>query len=168
MKSEGIKGVDRELLAISYENLKPMVGMNVVASGGVSTVLWLGGADWALVWFAAVAILCAGRFSFGAHLTRDIILNSSPVQSARWRRQFAIGVYASAASWAALSLLVSRSASADQFMVSMILSAMAAGGTGILAATVREGRIYIAAMVGPASLLLFNHDRQGLIMTFLG
>ena len=168
MESEGIKGVDRELLAISYENLKPMVGMNVVASGGVSMVLWLGGADWALVWFAAVAILCAGRFSFGAHLTRDIILNGSPVQSARWRRQFAIGVYASAASWAALSLLVSRSDSADQFMVSMILSAMAAGGTGILAATLREGRIYIAAMVGPASLLLFNHDRQGLIMTFLG
>jgi len=168
MESRGIEGVDRELLAMSYENLKPMVGMNVVASSGVSMVLWLGGADWALVWFAAVAILCAGRFSLGAHLTRDIILSGAPAESARRRRQFAIGVYASAASWATLSLLVSRSPSADQFMVAMIISAMAAGGTGILAATRREGRVYIATMLGPASVLLFNHDRQGLIMTLLG
>ena len=168
MKSNGVEGVDRELLAISYENLKPMVGMNVVASGGVSTILWLGGANWPLIWFAAVAILSAGRFILGARLTRDVILNGTPGQSARWRRHFAIGLYASAASWTALSLFVSRSHGADQFMVAIILSALAAGGTGILAAMLREGRVYITAMLGPVSLLLFNHDRQGLIMTFLG
>ena len=32
MKSKGVEGVDRELLAISYENLKPMVGMNMVGA----------------------------------------------------------------------------------------------------------------------------------------
>ncbi|MEO9132091.1 MAG: bifunctional diguanylate cyclase/phosphodiesterase [Sphingomonas sp.] len=168
MESRGVEGVDRELLAISFENLKPMVVINVVASGSVSTVLWLGGANWPLVWFAVAAIVSAGRFALGAHLTRDVVLNGTAAQSARWRRQFAIGLYASASLWTALSLFVSRSHGAEQFMVAIVLSAMAAGGTGTLAATLREGRVYIAAMLGPVSLLLFSYDEQGLIMTFLG
>jgi diguanylate cyclase (GGDEF)-like protein len=168
MNPEGVEGVDRELLAISYENLKPMLGVNVVAGGCVSMIVWPGGAHWILIWFAAVGMVSVGRFSFGAKLTRDIILAGTSAQAARWRRQFGLGLYASAASWAALSLFVSRSHVADQYMVAIIISAMAAGGTGIIAAMAREGRIYIAAMLGPASVMLFSHDQPGMIMTFLG
>ncbi|MEG3147381.1 EAL domain-containing protein [Sphingomonas sp. RT2P30] len=160
--------VERELLAISYENLTTMLGMNVIASGGVSIILWSGGAHWAAIWFVAAALLAAARFSHGARITRAVILGGTPHQAARWRLQFGIGLYASAASWAGLSLIVGRSHGADQYMLAIIVSALGAGGTGVMAALVREGRIYIAIMLGPASVLLFSHDEQGLIMTFLG
>lgn len=168
MRSADIEGVDRELLAIAYRNLNPMLVTNVIASGGVSIILWFGGTRWGLLWFAAGTILAAARFSHGAKITRDTIFSSASDQVARCRRHFGIGVYASAALWVALSLLVSRSPNADQYMVAIIVSALAAGGTAIMAAMQREGRFYIVAMLGPASVLLFKHDRQGLIMTFLG
>eukprot|EP01035_Chromulina_nebulosa_P038525 gene38524-52041_t len=168
MPSGDSEEVDRELLAISYENLKTMLGMNVIASGGVATILWSGGAQWAWAWLAVAAIIAGARFSHGARITRAIILGGTPDQAARWRLQFGIGLYASAASWAVLALVVGESRNADQYMVAIIVSALAAGGTGVMAAMVREGRIYIAGMLGPASVLLFRHDHQGLIMTCLG
>jgi diguanylate cyclase (GGDEF)-like protein len=168
MKAGDIARVDRELLATCYDNLKPMLGMNVVASGGATIILRYGGAGWALMWFAAAAVLAAGRFGLGAQLTRDIILAGTQAQAARWRRQFAVGLYASAGSWVALSLLVSQADKAEQYLVAIIVSALAAGGTGVMAAMLREGRVYIAAMLGPASVLLFSHDQQGVIMSFLG
>ncbi|MDH7972660.1 EAL domain-containing protein [Sphingomonas sp. AR_OL41] len=142
--------------------------MNVIASGGVATILWSGGANWAWAWLAAAAIIAGARFSHGARITRATILGGTPDQAARWRLQFGIGLYASAASWAVLALVVGESRNADQYMVAIIVSALAAGGTGVMAAMVREGRIYIAGMLGPASVLLFRHDHQGLIMTCLG
>ncbi len=168
MLSGDVDDIDRELLAMSYDNLRPMLGMNVVASGGASIILWSGGAHWVWIWFAAALALAAGRFAYGASITRDVIFNGTLIQLARWRRQFGIGLYASAASWAILSLSVSQLEVTGHYMVTMILSALAAGGSGIIASMRIEGRIYIAAMLGPGSLLLFSHDESGLIMTFLG
>lgn len=165
VKSES---VERELLAITCENLKPMLAMNLVASGGVSLILWSDGAHWAIAWFTVAAILGAVRYGLGARLSRAIILGGTSAQSARWRREFAGGLYLSAALWATLSLLVSRTPTPSQYMVVLILSALAAGGSGIMATMRREGRVYIAAMLGPASMLLFSRDHQGLVMTMLG
>jgi diguanylate cyclase (GGDEF)-like protein len=164
----GFKAIDRELLAISYENLKPMIGMNLIASCGVSLILYSGGANWALAWLAATTILAAARFIHAAAIGRDAILECSSDQAVRRRLQYRIGLYLSAACWAALSLCVSQSHSADKYLVAIIVSALGAGGTGIMAATLREGRVYIVAMLAPASILLFKHDGQGLIMTFMG
>ncbi|TPG53889.1 EAL domain-containing protein [Sphingomonas glacialis] len=162
------ESVERELLAITCENLKPMLAMNFVASTGVSAILWSGGARWAIGWFTAAAMLAALRYGLGARLSRAVILGGTPAQFARWRREFAGGLYLSSALWATLSLLVSRTPNPGQYMVAIILSALAAGGAGIMATMRREGRVYIAAMLGPASILLFGHDHQGVVMTLLG
>ncbi|WP_192812162.1 putative bifunctional diguanylate cyclase/phosphodiesterase [Novosphingobium sp. Rr 2-17] len=116
----------------------------------------------------ATTIVGAFRYRLGAGLSRAVILGGTPRQLARWRRRFAGGLYLSAALWAALSLLVSRSHDPSQYMVAIILAALAAGGSATTATMRWEGRIYIAAMLGPASILLFGHDRQGLVMTILG
>ncbi len=168
MPSGDSEEVDRELLAITYENLNTMLAMNVIASAGVSLILWSGGAHWALAWLVAAAIIAGARFRHGARMTRAVILGGTPDQAARWRLQFGIGLYASAALWAVLALVVGEPRNTDQYMVAIIVSALAAGGTGVMAAMVREGRIYIAGMLGPASVLLFRHDNHGPMMTCLG
>lgn len=160
--------VDLELLAVSYGNLNSMLGMNVLASGGVSMMLWREGANWILIWFAFSIVLTVVRLVLCANLTHAVILNATAEQSQRWRRQFGFGLYASTASWAVMSLFVGQWHTADHYILALILSALAAGGSGIMASMLREGRIYIAAMLGSASVLLFNYDQQGLIMTLLG
>ncbi|WP_353203300.1 EAL domain-containing protein [Sphingomonas sp.] len=162
------QSVERDLLAIAFENLKPMLGMNFVACGGVSIILWSDGAHWVAWWFAAAAILVFLRYGLSARLPRAVILGGTLGQSVRWRRQFAVGLYLSAALWAGLALLVSHSNSPSQYMVAIIISALAAGGSGVMASMLREGRVYIAMMLGPASILLFASDHQGGVMTILG
>ncbi|GGA43169.1 putative bifunctional diguanylate cyclase/phosphodiesterase [Sphingomonas psychrolutea] len=162
------ESVERELLAIAFENLKPMLAMNFVACGGVSIILWSDGAHWAVWWFATAATLVLLRYGLSARLSRGVILGGTLRQSARWRRQFAVGLYLSAALWAGLSLLVSHSNNSSEYMVAIIISALAAGGSGIMASLLREGRLYIAMMLGPASILLFASDHQGGVMVILG
>lgn len=162
------ESVERELLAIAFENLKPMLAMNFVACGGVSIILWSDGAHWAGWWFATAATLVFLRYGLSARLSRGVILGGTLRQSARWRCQFAVGLYLSAALWAGLSLLVSHSNNSSEYMVAIIISALAAGGSGIMASLLREGRLYIAMMLGPASILLFASDHQGGVMVILG
>ncbi|WP_404371222.1 putative bifunctional diguanylate cyclase/phosphodiesterase [Sphingomonas sp. MMS24-J45] len=160
--------IERELLAITHENLRPMLVMNFLACGGVSLILWSDGAHWVVAWFAAAALLGTLRYASSVGRSHAAILCATPGRVARWRHQFAIGLYLSAALWAGLSLLLNASNAASQYMVAIIVSALAAGGSGIIAGLLREGRIYIAAMLGPASLLLFDSDQQGRVMTILG
>ena len=162
------ESVERELLAIAFENLKPMLAMNFVACCGVSIILWSDGAHWAVWCFATAATLVFLRYGLSARLSRGVILGGTLRQSARWRRQFAVGLYLSAALWAGLSLLVSHSNNFSEYMVAIIISALAAGGSGIMASLLREGRLYIAMMLGPASILLFASDHQGGVMVILG
>lgn len=160
--------VERELFAMTCENLKPMVGMNFVACAGVSLILWSGGTQWVLGWFAIAVMVGVWRYNFGARLPRAVIMAGTSRQVARWRGRFATGLYVSAALWASLSLLVSRSHLPSQYMLAIVLSALAAGGSGIMATVLREGRIYIVVMLGPASILLFDHGDQGWVMMLLG
>lgn len=98
--------IERELLAITHENLRPMLVMNFLACGGVSLILWSDGAHWVVAWFAAAALLGTLRYASSVGRSHAAILCATPGRVARWRHQFAIGLYLSAALWAGLSLLL--------------------------------------------------------------
>ena len=168
MHADKADSVDRELFAITCENLKAMVGMSFVACAGVSFILWSSGAHWVVGWFAVGTIMGAYRYGFTIRLSRAVIMAGTPRQLARWRHEFAAGLYLSAALWASLSLLVSRAHLPSQYMLAIVVSALAAGGSGIMATVLREGRIYIVVMLAPASILLFDSDHQGWVMRLLG
>lgn len=160
--------VDRELLAIAYANLPPMLGMTALAATGAAIILGIAAVSWSWLWLCALLALTACRAAHGAQFPADAIHHCAPSRADNWRRSFAAGLYVSAMLWAVPALLIAHLSSTVQYTFAIMLSALAAGGTGILAASRREGRVYIALMLGAPSLLLFSQADNGLVMTVLG
>jgi diguanylate cyclase (GGDEF)-like protein len=159
-------GVDCKLLAIAHANLGSMLVMTSVAALGAAYVLHRAGAAWAWLWLAGVIGLALVRGLVGR---RPLCATSGDAaKGARWRRSHAWGLYASAVLWVAPTFQVAHLSHSAQYTFAIILSALAAGGTGIMAALRTEGRVYIALMLGMASVVLFSRAEDGEILTVLG
>lgn len=160
--------VERGLLSIAYGNLPTLLVMSVVASLGASVVLSGAGYTWIWFWFAGVVFLNLVRFALSRGVSDAKIQRAEMATVGCYRRTYAIGLYASAALWLAPLSLVGHDSVASIYTLAIIFSALAAGGSGIMAALLREGRTYIAMMLGPASIIMFRGLEDGMVLTALG
>ncbi|MEL7730413.1 EAL domain-containing protein [Citromicrobium bathyomarinum] len=160
--------VERGLLSIAYGNLPTLLVMSVVASLGASVVLSGAGYTWIWFWFVGVVFLNLVRFALSRGVSDAKIQRAEMATVGYYRRTYAIGLYASAALWLAPISLVGHDSVASIYTLAIIFSALAAGGTGIMAALLREGRTYIAIMLGPASILMFRGFEDGTVLMALG
>ncbi|GAB5349138.1 putative bifunctional diguanylate cyclase/phosphodiesterase [Alteriqipengyuania sp. 357] len=160
--------VERGLLSIAYANLPTLLIMSVVASLGASVVLSGAGYTWVWFWFAGLLFLNFVRFALGRGVSAEKIQQAEMATAARYRRTYAIGLYGSAALWVAPLSLVGPDSVVSIYTLAIIFSALAAGGSGIMAALLREGRTYIAIMLGPASIIMFRGLGDGTVLMALG
>ena len=156
------------LLAASYENVLPTVWMTFAAAGGITFILMQNGQTWALLWFMAITVLSIARAVAGRSVTRETLLAPPGPQTVRWHAMLVMGLLMSSGLWAMLAILARFDDQAVVYPLAIILSALAAGGTGILAPMVWPARIYIAAMLLPGSLLMFDRTGTGFVMSTLG
>lgn len=162
--------IERSLLSVAYTNLVSMLAVTVLAATGAAYVLARHDSDWANLWWGSIVGLSAIRFVSWrrykqAALDAKIVAHADV---ARWRRTYAMGLYASCLLWAALWWAMPNAPVSLQYTLALIMAALAGGGTGIIAAYPREGRVYIAVMLGPASLALFSNAGDGPVLTALG
>lgn len=148
--------IERQLIALAYRNLLPMMGVALVSAFGCAVVLAAEGYSWIWLWLAGFVALTPLRLVtwFGA---RKVAQNAplSPEAAAYHRQQYALGLFASGAIWIIPEMLAMDRPSVAQYTLAIISSALACGGTGIIASLPREGRIYIVTMIGPPSIMLF-------------
>lgn len=160
--------VERGLLSIAYGNLPTLLVMSVVASLGAAVVLSGAGYTWIWFWFSGLIFLNLVRFALSRGVSAEKIEQAEIAAVARYRRTYAIGLYASAALWVAPLSLVGPESVVSIYTLAIIFSALAAGGSGIMAALLREGRTYILIMLGPASVIMFRDLGDGTVLMALG
>tara|TARA_R100001129_G_scaffold167480_1_gene135117 strand:+ start:552 stop:2618 length:2067 start_codon:yes stop_codon:yes gene_type:complete len=160
--------VERGLLSIAYANLPTLLVMSVAASLGTSVVLGGEGYAWIWFWFAGLLLLNLVRFALGRGISADRIRQAGVAMIAHYRRIYAFGLYGSAALWLVPLFLLDYDSTESIYTLAIIFSALAAGGTGIMAAMLREGRTYIAMMLGPASIIMFRGFEDGTVLMTLG
>jgi diguanylate cyclase (GGDEF)-like protein len=168
LNAPSVLAVEDSLLDIAYANLAPMLGMTAMAGLGAALIFAAAGDVWPWMWLAALLALTALRFVGGKRFERARSPGYQAGQMERWKHWYALGLYASAMLWIAPAILVAHHTSAGQYTYAIILSALAAGGTGIMAALKREGRIYIALMLGPPTVFVFWSAESGPVMIALG
>ena len=156
------------LLAASYENVLPTVWMTFAAAGGVSYILIQNGQTWAVWWFIAITVLSIARAVAGRGVTREMLLGQPGLFKGRWQAMLVTGLLMSSGLWAILAIFASFDDESVAYPIAVVLSALAAGGTGILAPMLWPARIYITAMLLPGSLLMFERTGTGFVMATLG
>lgn len=160
--------VDRELLAATYDHLNTTLAMSSAAGVGVTLMLVRSDVNWAWIWLVATLALNIVRFLHGRGRGREVIEDADEDKLHELRTKFVAGLHASSLCWGLLALAVGHSDPLAQYMLAIGFSALAAGGTGILAPLLWPGRIYIATMLLSGSFLLFDQIGHGLIMSVLG
>ncbi len=161
--------IERQLVALAYRNLPSMLAVTLVSSLAATLVLADHGEAWAWAWFAAMFVLTLGRWA--GSLRYSAMEKRQPLDPGRvvaWRRWFASGLYLSGTVWALACVVVTQQASTAHYTMIIIVSALAGGGTGIVASLLREGRAYIALMLIPASFALLFSLPEMLIIGLLG
>ncbi|MFD2174974.1 putative bifunctional diguanylate cyclase/phosphodiesterase [Rhodobacter lacus] len=153
--------IDRWLLQTAYRNNFANIGVNLVAGVAMAVLLAKASASvWpATLWGGAMVLLSAARFAFscGPGVGCDDPLLASAERFRTLRRRYATGLMLGALLWTGMTTLALASGDDRvRYTALIVLSALAAGATGILAAQLWIGRVYIALMLvqGAAQLAL--------------
>lgn len=161
--------MDRRLIELAYRNMPAMLGVTLLASLGAAMVLADQGHGWSWGWLGAVAGITLLRHAGWIRYRRaGEAAVSSPGAVRRWRRAYGLGLAASATTWAVACVLVTRDVSMSQYTMIIIASALAGGGTGIVAPMLSEGRLYIALMLLPGSIAMLFGGPGTMVMGLLG
>ena len=158
--------VQGALLQLAYKNNIANIGVNLVAGIGIAIELFTSGMEqtWVICWLSALLFLSAIRLTLNFFVSArklEFCRETDQVR-AQWRRYYALGLICGALLWGGLVLLIRDTASVEiQFSLLIIISALAAGAAGILAAQLLIGRMYIVLMLvqGSVSLMLARHPQ---------
>lgn len=163
--------IDDALLKLAYRNSLANILVNVAAGIILSLILAAYASDPSEIaqWCTLLALLTVARlvgaFRFSRHCANKAML--TPRESARWRGFYALGLFSAVLLWVYMTrLALSLPGSEAQFSALIVVAAMAAGATGILAPQVLIGQVYIALMLIQGALqLAFMPDPQLLLAT---
>lgn len=151
--------IRQSLQALSFQNSLFNIGVNVLAAAGITGVLW----DlqtlhkFLLFWFGAVVALSLFRiYSLYRHaVSKRELTVLSPPKAGSWQYWNSFGLLTGCAMWVILTINVfDFAAPTDRLAILIVISALAAGATGILAPLRITGKLYIAGMLGHGSLAL--------------
>ncbi len=162
--------VERRLLALAFRNLPPMLGVTAITACGAALVLSHNGHGWAWWWLVGMMVTTALRVLGWRKYLRaraDSRVHEA-VEVRAWRRHYGLGLMISALTWTLPTFIAISTPSPAQYVLAIIMSALAGGGTGIAAAMREEGRLYIAIMLVPGSFFLMLTSPDFLILGILG
>lgn len=165
--------LQNSLLRIAYKNSLASVFVNLFASLGATLMAWptLEPSALLIVWLAAQLLLCAARFGnilqCRRHLQSSALLPRDLI--ARLRVYHASGQLLVCLLWAAFTFwAVLHGTDTVRHAALIVISALAAGATGTLAAELLIGRIYISGMLLQGSLALMLSSSPNVVIAFLG
>lgn len=162
-----------ELLQYALNNNLAGLLTQLITAVGVVLILNTGGTtrNWLWTWLTiAVFILCL-RLVLHRYLARTIhtVKGKTPEWVDRaWRLQKA-GLLAAGGLWAALiGIGFNDYPPAQQYLIVMVLAAMAGGASGVLAPMRIMGPVYIALLMLPISIQLARQDPAQWILSIIG
>lgn len=161
------------LLRIAYKNSTASVFVHLFASFGATYVAWptVHAKALLILWLAAQIVLCAARLGNIAR-GRRIFRVSALLPSAvifRLRVDNGAGQLLACLLWACFTFwAVTDGTDTVRHAGLVIISALAAGATGTLAAEVLVGRLYISGMLLQGSVSLMLMERPDPVIALLG
>lgn len=165
--------LETELLRLAYKNSFSSVFVNLFTAIGATLLAWsvIEIPLLLLAWLLAHALVCAGRlvnFLRSRPLFASaLVLPSDMVRKLRIRHT--IGQTLSFILWTTFTFwAVHHGTDTVRYAGLVIISALAAGATGTLAAEIRLGRFYIAGMLLQGAIALMLASRPDPVMAFLG
>lgn len=165
--------LETELLRLAYKNSFSSVFVNLFTAIGATLLAWsvIEIPLLLLAWLLAHALVCAGRlvnFLRSRPLFASaLVLPSDMVRKLRIRHT--IGQTLSFILWTTFTFwAVHHGTDTVRYAGLVIISALAAGATGTLAAEIRLGRFYIAGMLLQGAVTLMLASRPDPVMAFLG
>lgn len=158
--------IDNGLLQLAYENNAANISVNLLAGLGVVSLLWQSSASKTGIWVCICLLLALSAVrAAGSWWAIRVSANFSRMSDDLRRRlklYYAGGLLGGLTLWTVLTAMALGSGVAEtKYSAIIIISALAAGATGILASQLMIGRAYVCIMLLQGSLqLLFdiNHD----------
>lgn len=150
------------LLKQAFAHTLPMLLVNLCASAGAAWTLWRHDCGWWDGWLGASLLVTLLRALLWYAFTRSL---SGPALAPETRQRLeaanVLGLTLTASLWGGLLWLVgARMDVTLEYTLSIIISALAGGATGIVAPLKYTGRVYITLLLLPSALalMLCAHD----------
>lgn len=159
------------LLVHAYENQLASVLVNLAAAAGVVVVVGNRTERWPWSWLGVVGLVSVVRLLSGARFWRAFEADAVPSgeDRIRWQWTYEIGLSAGGSLWAYLTWTrLSKLPLEQQFVVIVVVSALAGGATGVLAPLLRVGRLYIGLLLLPACYRLATMEHAQPVLGVLG
>ncbi|MDO8802272.1 ATP-binding protein [Phenylobacterium sp.] len=144
-----------DLLGAAQKNALATMVVQLAASLTMPVLGRVEARGWYLAWLALVLLIFGARIFVERRLGRLLKGPAAADQLAPWAIAHSAGLIFSSGLWALLAWIQLPAETVQtQFFIIIVVSALAAGATGILAPLKTTGRIYITLMLAPASLRL--------------
>lgn len=158
-----------ELLRLAFSNNSANLLVNGLASISVLVFFDLKNL-WLWIWLLLVVAISMARWAlamaFSKHCNDGVLTEQNRLY---WQRLFGGGLLLGALMWVVLVwTTINGSSLVERYDVFIVVSALAAGATGVLAPLLNMGRVYIGLMLVPPSLCLFLIVTPQPVLGFLG
>ena len=160
--------LDTALLRVSQKNTVATITVQIAAAASMMFLAGPGSRAWYAIWLAVVLLVCAARLVVDRVLTVRLAQQPEPTFAALrpWTLAHCAGLVASGVGWAILAWMrLPLEDSQTQFVILIVLSALAGGAIGVLAPLKVTGRIYVTLLLVPACVQLLL---DGSSLTVLG
>jgi diguanylate cyclase len=161
--------IEMQLMVLAYRNLLPMLIVNLAVSAGVAFILYNDGLSSAYYWLLAVFVLSLLRLWSWFHFNSVGATQKPQYQNYRyWCWIYATQLYVGAFLWVYVFYSANHIAHNEtKYALSIVIAAMAAGATGIIAPLKYVGRIYITLLLLPSSILLALAPTENITLALL-
>ena len=160
--------LDVALLRVWQKNTVAAMTVQIAASASMMFLAGPGSRTWYAVWLTIVLAVCVARLMVDRVLTRRLARQPEPTYASLrpWALAHCAGLVASGVGWAILAWMrLPQEDNQTQFVILIVLSALAGGSIGVHAPLRITGRVYVTLLLVPASLRLLL---DGSSLTILG
>ncbi|MFN8223230.1 MAG: EAL domain-containing protein [Gaiellales bacterium] len=163
----------RQLLDLAHRQLPPTVAVNTLAAIGVTALLSDRSGDWIVAWLAVTFAVGAARLAEAYLYLRALKADPEGLAWPRWSAFYGGGLLLTGALWAVLILKsLPEQEVAGRYTAIIVVSALAAGASGMYASLGWLARVYIATLLAPPAIGLAlltppAYTLAGLCLVFL-
>jgi diguanylate cyclase (GGDEF)-like protein len=156
--------IDLALLLLAFRHNPATLSVNLAAAAAVTGLLAGSQGAWVWAWLGLVTVAAAVRLGIHRAYTRRGREEAERDPAARhaWQRTHELGLLAGAAMWAVLAVRALPGEDAEgRFTILIVMAALAAGATGLLAPLAGAARAYIGLLlVVPSACLVLVPDPE--------
>jgi len=144
--------IERQLLDLAYRSLPTMIAITLLCAAGATALMSEDGLEWAGTWFAAVLVLTIARLGIWRwHYESE---RRGTANFARSKLAYSAGLWASGLCWSVATWSMGPTGSSSHYALTVIVSALSAGATAMVAQFRRTGQVYVCLLVVPAAITM--------------